>query len=433
MTQEAGKKVDPGFYTKSNFGLKGWIMIIFVGLMLFYCTALTNDGMNVAVPAIAEEKGWDYATILAYGTPAGFITVIAFFLLSILTDKKGAKFVTALCLVATGLSTIWFGNAGSQMQYFLALTCVSIFSQGCAWIGGGAYLAKWFPKKKGLALGWATMGNNLASALVVPILSGLMELTGTFATTTVIFGIVIVLTVVFCFFLPNNPEDAGTTPDNYPMQPDEIEAYRAEANAYVSPWTMGKLLKKKETWLITLVLGITMMTSTGIMSQLVTRLSGAEIGWSSTKAITTMTVVAVIGIVGSYIWGVLDQKISTKKTVFIFMLWYGVAILLNIVPGKIPVYISLFMIGMAIGGNANWPVSLVSSVFGHQNFAKVYSIVMPLYTLIRCCSFSVLALFIGQTGSLAGAYILFALLSFAGAVLTLFINDRKYADGTLGN
>ncbi len=428
-TQSTQTKVDESFYQKSNFGKKGWLLIIFVGILLYFCTALTNDGMNIAAPAIAEEHGWDYATILAYSTPAGFISVIAFFFLSMLADRKGAKFVTILCVVATALSTVWFGNAGSQWQYFIALTCVSVFAQGCAWIGGGAYLALWFPKKKGLALGWATMGNNLASATIVPILTGLMVLTGTFAMTTVILGIVILLTVIFCFFLPNRPEEADATPDNLPMEKEEIDAYRAEANAYESPWTIGKLLKCKEMWLIVLVLGFTMMISTGIMSQLVTRLTGDEIAWSQPKAIGTMTVVAVIGIVGSYIWGLLDQKITTRKTVAIFMVWYGIAILMNIIRSDITVYISVFMIGMAIGGNANWPVSLVSSVFGYQNFAKVYTLVMPLYTIIRCCSFAVLAFFIARTGSLAGAYILFAVMAFVGAVLTMLINDRKYADG----
>lgn len=216
------------------------------------------------------------------------------------------------------------------------------------------------------------------------------------------------------------------------MQQEEVEAYRAEANAYQSPWNIGRLLKNKEVWLIALVLGFTMMISTGIMSQIVTRLTDPAIGWSQTKATATMTIVAVIGIVGSYLWGLLDQKLSTKKTVAVFMLWYGVAIILNVLPGSVPLYISLFMIGMAIGGNANWPASLVSSVFGYQNFAKVYSVVMPLYSLIRCCSFAVLAFFIARTGSLAGAYILFAVMSFIGVVLTLLINDKKYADGTLG-
>ena len=432
MSQIKKTQVDASFYTKSNFGKKGWLVIIFVGLMLFFCTALTNDGLNVAVPQIAAENGLNAETLLAYSTPAGFISVIGFIILTKLTEKFGAKLVTIICIIGTAASTIWWGNASSLASYFISVTLVGIFAQGCSWIGGGAYLAEWFPKKKGLALGWATMGNNLASALIVPILTGLQMITGSFGMTMVIIGVVIAVTVVFAFIIPNKPEEMGATPDNLPMAKEEMDAYREEANAYVSPWTTVKLLKCKEVWLMTVVLGISMMVSTGIMSQLVTRLSGAEIGWDPAKAITTMTVVAVIGIVGSYIWGWLDQKITTRKTVAIFMIWYAAAIGFNIIPGDIFVYISIFMIGMAIGGNANWPVSLVSGVFGYQNFAKVYGVVMPLYTLIRCCSFAVLAFFIATTGSLSGAYIMFAALAVVGAILTLFIDDKKYADGTLG-
>ena len=419
---------DNSFYFKSNFGKKGWLLIIFVGILMYFCAALTNDGMNVAVPAIADEHGWNYATILAYSTPAGFISVIGFFFLSMLADRKGAKFVTILCVIATALSTIWLGNATSQLQYFIALTCVSVFVQSCAWIGGGSYLAHWFPNKKGLALGWATMGTNLASATIIPILTGLMGLTGSFAKTTVILGVVIAVTVVFCFFLPNYPEEKGLTPDNLPMTQEEINTYRKNTNNYKSPWTIGKILKSKETWLIILVLGIILMITAGIMSQLVTRLTGNEIGWSQTKAIGTMSVVAIIGIVGSYIWGWLDQKIGTKKIVSIFMIWFGIAILMNTIPSTMAVYISLFMIGLAIGGCVNWPVSLVSSTFGYLNFTRVYSVIMPLYTMIRCCAYLVLAFFIGRTGSLSGAYVMFAFFSFLGSLLCWFIKDENYTN-----
>ena len=77
---------------------------------------------------------------------------------------------------------------------------------------------------------------------------------------------------------------------------------------------------------------------------------------------------------------------------------------------------------MAIGGNANWPASLVTTVYGHRNFAKVYSI-------IRVCAFSVLALALTLTGSLSGAYVVFVVLLFIAAFLILKVDDKKYADG----
>lgn len=420
--------VDEKFYLKSNFGKKGWIVIIFVGIMLFFCSGLSNDGLNIAVPAIAAQHGWDYATLLAYSTPAGFISVIGMFFAGILTDKKGARFTTVLCLICMGLSYIWYGNVQSETQYFIALTAVSIFASAGAWIGGGAYLAMYFPRKKGLALGWATMGNNLCSAIYVPILAFLISALGSMGKATIILGIVIILLIIFCVILPNNPEDGGATPDNLPMTDSEIAEYRKQANEYVSPWTLGKLLKNKEMWLISIVLGITMLITVGIMSQMIGRLTGPEIGWDQNTAIKTMSIVAVIGILGSYLWGIVDQKITTKKATALYMVWYGIAAILNVVPNTITLYISLVMIGFAIGGNANWPVSLCSSVFGHRNFSKVYTLVNPIMTFIRCCAYWILAMFLTITGSFKGAYILFGVLAIIGAGLTMLINDKKYAD-----
>ena len=429
--EEFEKRVPANHWTKSNFGAKGWLLIVFIGLMLFFCSALTNDGLNVAVPVITAEKGWDYATILAYGTPAGFISVVGTWLVALLTDKKGAKFATIVCLIATGLGYMWYGNAASPMQYFMALSLLSTVATGAAWVSGGAYLASYFPKKKGLALGWATMGNNLCTAIFPAILTALTGKMG-MGGAVIPLGIAILVLILFTFILPNNPEDAGTTPDQVPMDASEIAGYRAAANSYVSPWTNKKMLVCKEMWLVSLVLGCTMLMTVGIVGQLIPRLTG-DFGWPQEKALLVMTICAVVGIVGSYAWGIVDQKLSTKTAVFIYMIWYAIAAFLNVVPNELCLYISIFMIGFAIGGNANWPVSLVSSVFGYRNFTRVYTLVMPIYTLIRVCAFLVLAVFMSMTGSLTGAYVCFGVMGLIGAVLTKLIDDKRFADGTLGD
>jgi hypothetical protein len=88
------------------------------------------------------------------------------------------------------------------------------------------------------------------------------------------------------------------------------------------------------------------------------------------------------------------------------------------------------MIGIAIGGNANWPASLVSSAFGHRNFAKVYSLVNPAISILRVCCFATLAAALSLTGSLTGAYIVFVGLAVLAAILIFFVNDKQYADQT---
>lgn len=35
---------------KSNFGVRGWFIVIYFGVMLFFNSSFTADGMNVIVP-----------------------------------------------------------------------------------------------------------------------------------------------------------------------------------------------------------------------------------------------------------------------------------------------------------------------------------------------------------------------------------------------
>ena len=45
-------------------------------------------------------------------------------------------------------------------------------------------------------------------------------------------------------------------------------------------------------------------------------------GWEPPKAIASMTVAAILGLIGSYLTGWLDQKIGTKKASIVYGVWY---------------------------------------------------------------------------------------------------------------
>ena len=57
--------------TKSNFSKRGWWVIIYCLIALFLYTGTTVDGMNITIQAFVDEYGWDYATLLGFGTVAG--------------------------------------------------------------------------------------------------------------------------------------------------------------------------------------------------------------------------------------------------------------------------------------------------------------------------------------------------------------------------
>jgi len=343
-------------------------------------------------------------------------------------DKIGARMTAILSLIVGGFSYIWYGYSSSIASYALSLILVSLFSNVYAWIAGGAYLAKWFPRKKGLALGWATMGNNLASATIVPLIVGLTRFLGGIEWALTAIGIAMIVTAIWAYFTPNTPQEANYTPDN--MTPEQYKEYQEKLTNNIekthSEWTNKTILRTKQFWLISIGLGLYMLVTVGVMSQLVPRL--VSIGFTQDKAILTMTITALIGVVGSYLWGVVDQLLSTRVATYIYGIWYGIAIILNLIPNTIAIYASVFMLGFAIGGNANWPVSLTSTVFGSRNFSKVYSLINPTISVIRMLSFTVLSISLVLTDSYNLAYVFFAGLAFVGAFLIYLVDDKEYAE-----
>ena len=61
-----------------------------------------------------------------------------------------------------------------------------------------------------------------------------------------------------------------------------------------------------------------------------------------------MTVPACVGVFGSFIIGMFNDKFGTKRTMLFFGVWYIIALLCNVSETNFGTCISIFMIGMAI-------------------------------------------------------------------------------------
>ena len=188
---------------------------------------------------------------------------------------------------------------------------------------------------------------------------------------------------------------------------------------------MGTLLKTPEMWIVSIIIGINQMVTTGVMSQMVPR--NMELGFSQPKAIALMTFCALIGVIGSYGFGWLDQKFGVKFAVRAFLLWYMVALAVNVLFNNMTGgYICVAMIGVAIGAAANFMTSLPASVFGRHSFDIVYSIYFPIMQVVLMLNYMVNSIALRVTGSLRGAYVVFIGLLIINFVLISILNTRKY-------
>lgn len=409
----------------NNFGI-GWGTILYCLLMFFLYVGMINDGTNVLAPAAAANCGVEPGTIITMNGYAGMIAVIGFIIAGQINKKIGPRLTSAICLIISGVTYIGCGNATSVMLYTVCMTLCATGMMSAGYVAGGTLVANWFPKKKGIVMGYTTMGHNFASAFYVAIMTGLIATMGSMNKASWLPGVAaIILGIVGFIFMRNTPQERGINPDNVS---DEVYASEYDTAEDDSDWTTIKLLKTKETWFAAIFTGLFQICSVGVMQQLVTR-NIRDFGMTQGAALTLMTIVALIGVFGSWIIGVIDQKIGTKKTMQFFGIWYAAALVINVLAkGQVGLlfYLSILMIGMGIGGSANFTTSLPTSIFGRQGFDKVNSVVFPIQGFVMAWCFVVNGIVTNVIGNLSVAYIIFAVGAVIVSVCVTFVDEYKY-------
>lgn len=337
--------------------------------MFWFFVGFCTDGNNVSAPAAAAHLGTDAGIILTRNSYAGLIGVVFYIVMSQLGRKIGAKKVAATCLIISGIAFYFIGNPPSLLGYTIAYTFLIGSSMSAGYVAGGALVAQWFPKKKGMVMDYTTMGLNIASATWVLFMTNLASKMTFEKAVLVPCILVIILGLIGLFFIKDRPQERGQNPDNVSDEVYAAEYDTDESDGGDSRWTTAQLLKTKEVWTVGLATGILQLCSTGVMSQLVVR--NTSIGMETNKAILLMTICAFIGVAGSYVFGLLDHRFGLKKVIIGFLIWYCIALAINCTNTFIGIYISVAMIGICIGAAGNFLISLPASVFGRHGFSVV--------------------------------------------------------------
>lgn len=419
--ERAGKK--PGMW---NFGRKGWTVAIYQVVWFFFMTGMTVDGLNIIVPQIAEYRGWNADTVLSISSPASIIALFLVVVFGGIARKAGLKKTMVITMYAAGVVTILYGNAPTIPLYAVCLVLMVTLINAFALVLGLSICTNWFPTKKGVVMGFTTIGMNLASALISQILNQLSSRSNIAVAISIMGGVIIVVGILTQIFIKATPEEAGCYPDNDPEVAAILEKVREKRGAE-STVTYADALKNPRTWIFGVAYGFFGMATVGIMSQLVGFFQETK-GYSMQAALNVVTAAAIIGIIGSVVWGIVDQKIGTKKTSVIFGIWYCVGILLLLSGSTVIMVIGIVMLGAGIGGNGNFPPSMAALIYGRKDFPICYSVMNTIVGVVRSLSFAVLAVLRVISSGYTLPYVVFAIVALAGGLMIIGVKVVPVVD-----
>ena len=191
---------------------------------------------SVFVAPLEKEFGWKRADTSLIISIAIFVFAISFVLAGRLQDKKGPFWisVTGGVLVSIGFFlSAWTTTLG---WIFFAFGVLGGIGNGFGYATPIPVMAKWFPDKRGLAVGLAVAGYGGGSAIFGPLAGNWLIPTYGWRTTFQVLGVIfLVMTLVGAFLLKNPP--AGYRPPGWTPAP------AAKAAATTHEFSAGETLK----------------------------------------------------------------------------------------------------------------------------------------------------------------------------------------------
>jgi MFS transporter, OFA family, oxalate/formate antiporter len=282
-------------------------------------------------------------------------------------DRYGATIVTAVGGAIVGLG--YFLSSFATSIPMLVLTYGVIAGAGVGIVYGVpiSLAAKWFPDRKGLAVGLTVVGFGLSPLITAPLAKSLIDNYGTnntFRILGIAFTVILLAISTQLRFPPADywQNSATTTTSSIATETD---------NLFGSPSFFA-------LW-ICYAIG----TLAGLMAIGISSAVGKEIiGLDTNTATASVSIFAIFNGAGRPIFGWLTDRLKPKKAAIISYIMILVAsiVLLNTSKGQVANYFFGFgLLWLSLGGwLAIAPVATLS-LFNPANYTRNYGIVFTAY------------------------------------------------------
>lgn len=344
-------------------------------------------------------------------------------------EKMGPRKVGIIGGIIVGLGWILASFATSPITLAVLYGAVAGVGVGIAYGCPITTTARWFPDKRGLAVGLTLAGFGFAAFVTGKIADTLSASIGIFNTLRVLGVAFLILVVVLSFFLKFPP--AGWCPVGWKPPVTAAGAPKAE-------FTREEMTKTKT--FIGLWVCYTIGTLAGLMAIGVAKPAGMEVaanaGMEAVAAGVLMTNLilpfAFCNAGGRPIFGTLTDKLTPPRAAILsYVLIIAASLLVYLNPASVQMYtISFSVLWLCLGGWLAIAPAATASYFGTKDYARNYGLVYTAYGVGAIIG----NLMAGAAKDILGGYVqvfpYVSILAVIGIVVALMLLKPPVADAS---
>ena len=351
-----------------------WVLVI-LGMIINLCL-----GSVYAWSVFVEPLTTYFTKTLGQSVTANeillpFSVFLAFFAIAMpftgkFIEKYGPRNITIIGGCLTGLGWLLSSFAGSVQWLYIFYGVIAGAGVGIAYGVPVAVAARWFPDRRGLAVGLTLLGFGFSAVLTANIAGFLIGASGIMNTFRV-FGIAFIILIVV-LALPLKFPATGWKPAGW------ILPAPAPGQAVTCEFKREQMLKTSTFYALWACYFIGCLA--GLMAIGIAKPVGVDVGVEAGLATMLVGAFAVFNGFGRPVFGTLTDKLTPRNTAMISFVLIALASLLIWQIPSVPIYILAFaVLWGCLGGWLAIAPTATGSYFGTGDYPRCYGVMFLAY------------------------------------------------------
>jgi OFA family oxalate/formate antiporter-like MFS transporter len=345
----------------------GWIVVAGGFLVLFMAYG-TQYAFGIFFGALLGEFGWSRASL----SGAFSVYTVAYSACGLaagrLTDRWGPRTVIALGGVCLGAGLIGMSGTTALWQPYVLYGIVAALGMSTAYVPCAATVARWFVRRRGLALGLTSAGISAGAFALPPVAYYVVSRAG-WRWGYVVFGSAILITLnVVARFMRRDPESFGLVPDGATaVERSAVERVSADTG------TAGDAMRTRAFWMLLATFGATWAPVFVPLVHLVPLARG--LGIAPVLATAAVSALGGADFCGRLLTGAVSDRLGRRPTLAAGLgLQVAAFAVLAAASGVGGLYAGALLFGFSYGAVSTMFPAMVTDFFGRARAGGLFGV-----------------------------------------------------------
>jgi MFS family permease len=392
----------------------GWYVVAAVFTVMTVTAGLGFYNLSVYLKAFVAQGGFSVSA--TSGATACFFIASGITGLGVasLIERYDPRWVITAGATMCAIATLGAGHVSELWQLYLFYVLFGMGYSASALIPGTTLVARWFARRRSVALSIASTGLSLGGIIITPFAASLIERTGLQgATPWLAIGFIVGIVPVAWLLIRPSPQAMGTGPDGDPiLRDDSGQPLPADGIEYRSAISSRFFILSCSAFIFA------MMAQVGVIAHQFSLVAGRS-GSDDTAALA-VAIMAFASIAGRLAGGWALTFIPSRGFVIALVITQGVALIFYAMADTTTgLIVATVLFGITIGNLLMMQPLMLAEAFGLKAYGRIYSLSQLFMTVGVSVGPAAMGFLYEWLGGYGIAFIIMAMASFLACALII--------------